>query len=280
MAETYNVFISWSGERSEKVALALHDWLPTVIQLAKPWMSKVDIETGSRSLEEIGKALETMSIGILCLTPENADKPWIHFEAGALSKTYSENMRVCPYTFGELEPQDVKFPLGIFQGVNTDRGGTQKMVLSVNRALGASIPDDAVAMWFERAWPDLEKKLDAIPPMKLAAAPQRSEKEMFAQILELIQVGAVNNARAVDEIRGLREIIARLESRYTPFVSAFNETAWANVLTPNVTGSKVIANPVLAAGPVGAAWVEPVLRLGEPAVSAFGAPAGGKKDNE
>jgi len=71
--DTYNVFISWSGERSKKVAVALYDWLPMVLQTARPWMSKEDIEKGSRGLEEIGRALETMSVGIICLTPENVD---------------------------------------------------------------------------------------------------------------------------------------------------------------------------------------------------------------
>ena len=51
----YNVFISWSGDRSERVAAALHEWLPMVVGTAAPWMSKEDIEKGSRPLDELGK---------------------------------------------------------------------------------------------------------------------------------------------------------------------------------------------------------------------------------
>lgn len=40
MAGTYNDCISWSGERSNKVAAALYDWLPTVVKTPEPWMSE------------------------------------------------------------------------------------------------------------------------------------------------------------------------------------------------------------------------------------------------
>jgi hypothetical protein len=108
MADTFNVFISWSGDRSEKMAAALYSWLPMVLQSAKPWMSKEDIEKGSRGLDEIGKALDAMSVGIICLTPENVEKPWILFEAGALSKAMGEKTRVCPYLFGGLRGEEVR----------------------------------------------------------------------------------------------------------------------------------------------------------------------------
>lgn len=256
MADKYNVFISWSGERSEKVALALREWLPMVLQAARPWMSKEDIETGSRGLEEIGKALEAKSIGIICLTPENAEKPWIHFEAGALSKIMSENARVCPYAFGDLGVGQVKLPLGIFQATKADIGGTRKLVLAVNRALGGTVAEDRVMKWFEREWTALEKKLGAISAPKAITAPERGEKEMFAQILDLIQMGALNNARTMDEIRSLREIVARLEARYTPFQSAFSEPAWGNVLAPAVTGGMIARTPVITARPLSSGWGE------------------------
>jgi len=208
MADTYNVFISWSGERSERVAAALYDWLPKVLQAARPWMSKEDIEKGSRGLEEIGKALEAMSVGIICLTPENAERPWIHFEAGALSKTMGDKTRVCPYLFGGLRGEQVRLPLGIFQATRAEKEETRKMVLAVNRAIGL-VSEQSVGTWFERAWPELEGKLREIPVAK-AAAPPSDEKKMVAEMLELAQVGANNDAKLREEVRELREVLERV----------------------------------------------------------------------
>src|SRR5450759_5412922 len=104
---THNVFLSWSGERSRLVAEFLRDWLSQVIQAAKPWMSDSEVQKGSRSLEEIGRALADIKVGILFLTPENQDRPWLLYEAGCLSKSIDERTRLCTYLIGGLQPSDV-----------------------------------------------------------------------------------------------------------------------------------------------------------------------------
>ena len=80
------VFIGWSKDRSKAIATALHDFLQNVIQKVHPWMSKEDILSGHTWEAEVSSQLDQANFGIIALTQENRHEPWIHFEAGALSK--------------------------------------------------------------------------------------------------------------------------------------------------------------------------------------------------
>jgi TIR domain len=80
------VFISWSGSKSQDVAVALGDWLPGVINRIEPFVSAKDIYAGSRWESEIASQLDTTNFGIVCVTRENQAAPWLNFEAGALAK--------------------------------------------------------------------------------------------------------------------------------------------------------------------------------------------------
>ena len=80
------VFISWSGELSLEVAQLLKRWVKCVLQATEPWLSSEDIAKGSLWSNEINEQLVKTSVGIICVTRENATTPWIHFEAGALAK--------------------------------------------------------------------------------------------------------------------------------------------------------------------------------------------------
>lgn len=73
------VFLSWSGDRSKAVAEALAAWLGQVVQAVEPWLSR-DIAKGTRWGSEVADRLEKSRVGIVCLTPENLDAPWILFE--------------------------------------------------------------------------------------------------------------------------------------------------------------------------------------------------------
>jgi hypothetical protein len=208
MADTHNVFISWSGERSRLAAEALNEWLSTVLQNARPWMS-TEMEKGSRSFEEIGRALEGMKVGIICLTPENLTSEWIHYEAGALSKTTDARTRVCTYLLADLDSSNVKPPLSWFQWTKANQSDTRKLVGTINKHLDATpLEETRVDITFEKWWPDLERKLKALPAPPTTPPPPRSTDEMVAEILELSRAIAPdiqNIARETALTRNQRE---------------------------------------------------------------------------
>ena len=89
------VFIGWSGDRSKKLAVALRESLKNVFEDLDVWMSESEIEVGSLWIEKLNRALNSSSFGVLCLTPENLNAPWLLFEAGSLAKGASHYARKC-----------------------------------------------------------------------------------------------------------------------------------------------------------------------------------------
>ena len=180
------VFISWSGEKSKEIATAIRNWLPSVIQAVKPYFSPDDIAKGARWATEIATELGSSQIGLLILTADNVEAPWLLFEAGALSKNLQLS-KVVPLLFG-LEPSDVKGPLVQFQGAKFGRDEMLRVIRMMNGELGetslnGSILDDVFDMW----WPRLEKEIIEIlaKPHGPQNQGQRSERDMLEEILAL-----------------------------------------------------------------------------------------------
>jgi hypothetical protein len=136
------LFITWSGDVSHKLALALRDWLPVVLPFLEPWVSSEDIPKGRRWSPELAHQLETSNSGILCLVPENVSEPWINFEAGALSKSINI-ARIHPFLLG-LDPRQLPGPLGQFQATIFARDDVRKLVKALNAEGGSRLSDDQV----------------------------------------------------------------------------------------------------------------------------------------
>jgi hypothetical protein len=169
-----DVFISWSGERSQILARALADLLPDAIQDLRAWMSEHDISAGSRWGHALHQQLESSNFGVLCLTPENINAAWLLFEAGSLAKSVSGG-RVVPYRLN-LNAVDVPFPLAQFQGVDADALGTKKLLASLNAVRKQPIDSGRLDRVFERWWPDLEARIRAIPVSPNEQQPRIGER--------------------------------------------------------------------------------------------------------
>jgi DNA-binding XRE family transcriptional regulator len=184
MRKPMKVFISWSGSLSHQVALALQDWLPSVLQTVEPYVSSEDIEKGARWSTDLGRELESSRFGIICLTAENIAAPWINFEAGVLA-TSLERSRVAPLLFG-VDRTAVQGPLVQFQSSTVEPDEVRKLLLSIDRAceqhaLGESRLGEVFDVW----WPHLRERLEKLRQDKPAEAPRRSRQEALAAALEL-----------------------------------------------------------------------------------------------
>lgn len=188
-----NVFISWSGERSRRVASHMKEWLKCVLQATDPWISTDDIERGSMWFQDISNSLSACTVGILCLTKENRNAPWILFEAGALLKGLSTN-RVCTFLI-DLEPKDVESPLSHFNHTIPTKESMYQLVSTLNNRLETGKLDEkTLERVFQMYWPSFENDFLTILGETTGEAvkeTERSEQDLLTEILYTV--------RAVDQ---------------------------------------------------------------------------------
>ena len=152
---------------------------------------------------------------------------------------------------------------------------TWKMVRTVNRVLGDSLTEEKLDTLFERMWPELQKNLGEIPDVAGAAVPVRSEKEMMAEVLELVRAAAGSNTNVLEALgllaARMREVLDQVKPRVPLSALATGLPTWweANALaTRRVARLSDLAGTAAAASSSAGG-------VGEPNMSAPGSPAVG-----
>ena len=125
------IFTSWSGTQSHKAALALKDWFETYFSDITLFVSSEDIRKGRRWSLDMSGELEASNFGIVCLTPDNLQAPWILFESGALSKKLKQ-ASLCTLLLGGVKPSNVDGPLSHFQHTIFEKEDVFKLVKDIN----------------------------------------------------------------------------------------------------------------------------------------------------
>jgi hypothetical protein len=148
---------------SQKVAYALHTWIPYVIQTVKPFLSSGgDISKGERWGDVLVKELQDAQYGIICVTPYNLYKPWMNFEAGVLSK-FIDQSAVAPFLFGVDQSALLSTPLSQFQSTAYSAEDVFSLVSSINKRLGPlQVDHEVLRRTFDVWWKDLKEALDHI----------------------------------------------------------------------------------------------------------------------
>ncbi len=156
------VFLSWSGKRSKKVARKLRGWLPKMFRNLEIWMSDRDIRIGERWSPELLRQIDRAQFAILCLTTDNLESPWIHFEAGAIAKSVGDKTFVAPYLI-DIKKSAIPGPLKQFQAARATKKGTWRLVHSLALALNPRRKSlRPLEERFEELWPLLKKSIKKV----------------------------------------------------------------------------------------------------------------------
>ena len=175
------VFISWSGDQSRSLALALKEWMPMVLQYVDPWLSQSDIDAGERWDVKIAKELEAANYGIICVTKANIYSPWLLFEAGALAKSM-EDGKVIPLLL-DIDFKEISGPLAQFQAKKVEKEGIFDVISAINKIASAPLSPERLTPQFDALWPTLEARISDIPKNATPAKHIRKESEILEELV-------------------------------------------------------------------------------------------------
>jgi len=243
-------FLCWSGARSHNVAAALRNFLlqlnnelalPESLQFAPPFFSE-NIEKGLPWFQAVQDELESSDAALLSITPENANSPWMHYEAGAIANQFSISptktktsrtlkARLFTYLFG-MEAGDLTGPLKAYQSTAATFTDTRALV---RQLLGVDIkaaPVDASKPvtrleWneggFRRCWSTLAVRLQCSRSQPFCEAVNGFE-EKFLRLTFQEPVALCHRQAWIDRIKGchevridLRDYVERVKDRCRPY---------------------------------------------------------------
>jgi len=155
--EKINIFIGWSGEISKIIAEGIREWIPQVLQkIDKTFISTKDIEKGSVWFNDITDKLKKTDIGIFCITPENLNSIWMHYEAGAISNKDKTN--VCSLLY-KLKKIEINGPFSYFQKTDFEKNDLFNLINLINNKCPKSLktPENILNKNFKAFWRILNK---------------------------------------------------------------------------------------------------------------------------
>lgn len=188
-----SIFISWSGKRSKSYAYIIKELIEHCFTNSNLFISEINIAKGDVGFSRIASTLSDAKVGIICLTNENVDKPWICYEAGALANGTSAE-RVCPLLI-DIDHVNSRNPISQFQHTKAhDRSDVRLLLETINNAYG-DVKREAQALdrSFALAWDNSVEKLlkDAKEQHDHTSSsddePVATPDQMIGEILEIVR---------------------------------------------------------------------------------------------
>jgi hypothetical protein len=164
------IFVSWSKVPAKSIAVELKHFLEMTLRTVEVWVSDSDLQKGKRWGPQLAQELESTNVGIICVTPNNMQEPWLHFEAGALSKSMAD-AAIHPLCLS-VDKSQLPSTLSQFQATVFEKEDFLGLVIAINNAGGAPEKESGVRERFERGWEGLE---GAVSKALYAAIPVRDD---------------------------------------------------------------------------------------------------------
>lgn len=156
------IFISWSGEKSRRIAEHFKNTLPCFNnRISELFFAPEDIRAGRLWFTEIQEFLKDCDIGIVILTENNLQSPWIHFETGAIAKKVNES-RIFVMKCGFDKKTNP--PLNLFQSTKPqDKKDFKRFISELNNLIeNRRLTSEEVFDKFEANWPRFRNKYRSI----------------------------------------------------------------------------------------------------------------------
>ena len=215
-----NIFICWSGDRSQLLARELRTFLsqaiPDIAKTGTTLFMSDDIAKGTRWFDAVEKELDRADAGLVCITREALQSGWIHFEAGALARAVRKNEQaradtLYTYLLG-VQTDELQGPLAAFQSTRFDPEDTKRLVASIAALIA---PDtaarEASEQAFEAHWPAFAAAVKDIGPLPAAQLIPDLE-DLFRRKTFNEPLDECTRQSWIDRFTAARETIAGLET--------------------------------------------------------------------
>lgn len=182
-----NVFISWSGDKSNLTSKVLKTWLSHLFPFIKLSVSTDHIESGSKWTMSLPSSLDNTDIGIICITKENINSPWLLFEAGAMFKTLNENQLI-PLLV-DVENKALPGPLSYFRTLTVQKKDIYALVKILSKHSSLKYKSEKhLETVFDNWYPLLEEQLTEINKTKSLPKNKDSVKILTAKELKILEL--------------------------------------------------------------------------------------------
>ncbi len=201
------LFISWSGKISYEIANKFKEWLNDIFPDIEIFVSNDDLRYGRSWEDGLRKELNKTNYGIICLTKTNLNSNWILFESGGILKGKPKS--IIWTLLYNVDEQDIKRPLGMFQHCKINKKGILKLIKEINQEVGENNFDEKKLEYeiFDKRWPYIQKEINKLKKNKtnLKNALNDIDKEIEWSRNELNRLENIKKAFPIHKLKKMDE---------------------------------------------------------------------------